>query len=172
MYQFKHCGKQLKEDKQPRGKKKRRWALRILLGIVALTVFLIIMLSDFSGDNHTPEVTESEPITPVEEYQGYAVLLEYRKAALQEYQIGQLIQLTGEITYSDTNLFGKRYYLLATKYVEYLGYVQDIVYVRPAGQWDVLAGDIVQIYGKYEGSDSDHTPEIYAEHLKIEKQRD
>lgn len=76
--------------------------------------------------------------------------LNYRTAFLGEYKKGTKITFTGQII---QRIDGKQF-RIATKSIEYAGYVDNIVYVSFVKQQKLMEDDIVEICGEYIKTDS------------------
>jgi ribosomal protein L35AE/L33A len=101
--------------------------------------------------------------------------MNYRKAMLNGYPKDMLTQISGRVTQiiDDTNL------MIATRKKEYIGYIDNIVLVTFDEKQQVLEGDIVRVYGRYQGTQKYTTvlraeaevPLILGDYLKILRQK-
>jgi hypothetical protein len=122
----------------------------IVLFCIGLGVFGLREVLDGNVVASTPAAEADNRLTAIPTKGQYDVGLdqfEYRKAMLEEYKKDTLFMIEGEIIQLMHDTFAR----IATKEQPYLGFIEDVVWTEFLVKPKVLEGDLVKIYGRYQG---------------------
>jgi ribosomal protein L40E len=149
----KNCGNQIPGGAKacPRcGKKLANIPLRVAALVIGLSIALWQGFGASKKANGVSTQQLEVPRLTLEEYKANAKQLNYRNALLGEgYVNGDPVFIIGRIAQSVSE---NRTLLVATDKDDFLGYIDDRVYIRFDESQKVLEGDIVRIYGRYMGT--------------------
>mgnify|MGYP000474701191 CR=1 FL=1 len=96
---------------------------------------------------NTPTEKDYEANTPTEkDYEANTPLLNYRKAAFEEYDKGQMLRFRAQAW----RIVGRRV-TVNTKKDDLWGYIDDTVFLEFGSTPEILVNDIMWVYGKYDG---------------------
>jgi hypothetical protein len=143
-----HCG----------ARQKRRYGRRGgclgFLAVIAIVVGIIWAVSDgakaVSNNSLSSQEKDTESKTnsiPTEkDYEDTAPMLDFRKAAFEEYEKGQMLRFKAQAWL----IVGKRV-TVNTKKDDVWGYTEDTAYLDFESTPEILVNDIMWVYGKYNG---------------------
>lgn len=142
------CGKEIEASAQScphcgAPNKKSSWNLSTFVIIAA--VLIIISLIFHGYDDHT---TSSTTLKPQEAAYSSAQGLDYRKAMLVQIPNGTLLSFTGRISH----IAGSREAMISTKKFAGFSYAGDLVFLTFPDKPQVVKGDVVRIFGRYNGT--------------------
>lgn len=135
----------------------RKQGIVLLVLAVAGVGFYASISKHGGASKNTPPTAQAEPSKAapaasssnpsLEDYRSKAKNMDYRKAMFEEYQRGELFEITGVVN----QVVDDQHIAVFTRRDEMLGYVEDRVMIKVKGA-KVLENDVVKIYARYDGT--------------------